>query len=216
MSVECGTVTAIIGPSGAGKTSLLRALSLVDPPSEGRIVIDGDSYDFPDARHRVPTNIWPKVTLVFQQLFLWPHLSIWENIRLPLAKNADGRLEFAQHLIDIFSLDDCLTRLPYEASIGQRQRAAIVRAMALKPKYLLLDEVTSALDVEHVHKLGSVLADASEGGTAVVIVTHLLGFARKTSHQYLFLEQGKCIETGKIGDLDKSPQDRVRRFIAIA
>lgn len=217
LEVSGGSIVAVVGPSGGGKTSLLRALALVDPPSSGEVVVDSERFVFPVSPSRRIHPPWPRVTMVFQQLFLWPHLSIRENIYLPLyGDSSDERSILAGELIDSFALRDFLDQLPFESSIGQRQRAAIVRALALKPAYLLLDEVTSALDVEHVKRLGDVLVSAKEDGTAIILVTHLLGFARSVADRYLFMECGRSIEAGNIADLDASQTNRVRDFIALA
>jgi ABC-type polar amino acid transport system ATPase subunit len=154
IEVSPGTVTALIGPSGAGKSTLIRALSLVDPPSRGEIVIDGTSHLYPKRGGDNSPSPWPDVTVVFQQLFLWPHLTLKQNIELPLCQRRQTLSQgYANELAEFFGLKECIDRLPYEVSIGQRQRGAIVRALALRPKYLFLDEVTSALDVEQVGKL---------------------------------------------------------------
>jgi ABC-type polar amino acid transport system ATPase subunit len=217
VAIEGGTVTALIGPSGAGKSTLLRALSLVDPPTKGIVQIDDIEYRFPEHNHPLPSTVWPDVTVVFQQLFLWPHLSLRQNIYLPLRKRNKGNgQKFAVDLLRLFELESCLDRFPYEVSIGQRQRAAIVRAMALEPKYLLMDEITSALDVEQVRRLAECIRLVKATGCGIVVVTHLLGFARTVAERVVFMEQGEIIESGVIGLLDNPNHKRVREFLSLA
>lgn len=157
IEVRPNTITTLLGPSGAGKSTLLRALSCVDPPSKGELIIDDKQFTFPAINGKHHYSHWPKVTIVFQQLFLWPHMTLKQNIELPLSKHDLVNRLLAKKLIKYFGLDSCIDRFPYQVSVEQRQRSAIIRALALKPKYLLLDEVTSALDVEQVDKLSRCL-----------------------------------------------------------
>lgn len=219
VSIEAvpGSVTAVIGPSGAGKSTLIRALSLVDPPDNGQVCIDNIWYRFPSNSDGLKPVPWPRLTVVFQQLFLWPHLSIGRNIFMPLELSLpQASLGLAEELSDFFGLRQCLERKPYEVSVGQRQRAAIVRALALRPKYLLLDEVTSALDVEHIERLGTAMRTAAGGGAGIILVTHLLGFAKAIADQYVFMESGRIIEKGDVESLRKPKSERVRQFMKLA
>ena len=143
VNIKPGKITTLIGPSGSGKTTLLRAISLIDVPNSGDITIDGTKYDFPLSDELMPP--WPKLSVVFQQLFLWPHLTLRQNILLPLGEQTDQ--EYLKKLIGLFGMTDFIDHYPNQASVGQKQRAAFARALILKPKYLFLDEITSALDV---------------------------------------------------------------------
>jgi ABC-type polar amino acid transport system ATPase subunit len=216
LSVAPGTITAIIGPSGAGKSTLLRTLSLLDCPDSGRITVDESPYIFPQNNGDVRVFPWPKVTVVFQQLFLWPHLTIKQNILLPLAKNgADENRDGVDLLLDRFELRDLAERYPNQVSVGQRQRAALVRALALKPKYLLLDEITSALDVEHVSRILEHLQILKQQGIGILLVTHLVGFARHAADQIVFMENGAVLESGG-PDLLTSPRNvRMKQFLSL-
>ena len=142
-----GRISVLIGPSGSGKTTLIRTLGLIDPPSEGQVIIDGHTYQFPLQKGQTIEPPWPDLTVVFQQHFLWPHLTLRRNILLPLSQRSETRRS-VDELIEIFGMDEFIDRYPNEVSIGQRQRTALARAFALEPKYILLDEITSALDVE--------------------------------------------------------------------
>jgi polar amino acid transport system ATP-binding protein len=184
-----GTITTLIGPSGSGKSTLLRALALLEPPDSGVIKIDSEEFAFPRTNgNSHPPFPWPKVTVVFQQLFLWPHLTLKENILLPLRKHGDGEAEGrVADLVQDIGIEAFLHRYPNEVSLGQRQLVAIVRALALNPRYLLLDEITSALDVEFVAKVLQLVKKRREAGAGILIITHYIGFARQSADQVLFL-----------------------------
>ena len=145
LEIKPGTITSIIGPSGAGKTPLLNVLSFSSLPEKGEILIDDKNFVFPCVDELVPQPT-SSVAMVFQQLFLWPHLTLRENITLS-KKMSEAEIE---ELISAFDMGVFIDRYPNQTSLGQRQRAALARAIALKPRYLLLDEVTSALDIEQV------------------------------------------------------------------
>jgi ABC-type polar amino acid transport system ATPase subunit len=210
-----GSITAIIGPSGAGKSTLLRALSFLEPPDTGEMEIDGRQYRFPLAQEsdEVP---WPKVGVVFQELYLWPHLTLRQNIELPLKLRRIGDYEDrVNNLIDTFDLRDAVDRYPNETSLGQRQRAALIRALVLEPHYLLLDEITSALDVEHIGKVLRQLQESRAYGMGILLVTHLIGFARKSADKIIFLEDGKIIEAGTSEILTSPKTERLSRFLSL-
>ncbi|MEI6702398.1 MAG: ATP-binding cassette domain-containing protein, partial [Deltaproteobacteria bacterium] len=144
IQIEPGTITTIIGPSGCGKSTLLRCLALLDPPTTGEVVVDDLSITFPRDTP-VPTDqVWPRLTVVFQQLFLWPHITIRQNILLPLrSRRVTNPEDRAETLLNDFGITEFADRHPNEVSLGQRQLGAIARALALDPRYLLLDEITS-------------------------------------------------------------------------
>jgi len=216
LTVRPGEITALIGPSGTGKTTLLRALSLLDPPQTGTIAVDDTTYSFPDNENSNIAPPWPRLTVVFQQLFLWPHLTIRENIVLPLSgRTADYVEEKLNSLVTTFEMQDFLDNYPNQASLGQRQRAALARAIALEPAYLLLDEVTSALDVEQVSVVLDLLQKLRDEGTAVFLVTHLIGFARKAANQVLFMDHGGIAEAGGPEILASPRTERLARFLSL-
>ena len=198
MDVAPGTITSIIGPSGSGKTTLLKALSLLDLPQTGSIALDDTRYAFPLSAEKI-AKPWPKISVVFQQLFIWPHLTLRQNIELPLVSN--GTLEssraYLEELYMMFVMEDFLDHFPNEASLGQRQRVALVRALALKPDYLLLDEITSSLDVEQSEIILSHLASIKQKGVGIVMVAHDINFAISSADTVCFMEGGKIIKKGK-------------------
>jgi len=213
--VKPGEITALIGPSGAGKTTLLKVLSLIELPERGSLKIDDVFYDFPINDQNKFQPPWPKLTVVFQQLFLWPHLTLRENIMLPLKQNK-GASDYLDHLLVRFNMKSFIDRYPNQASLGQRQRAALVRAMALNPKYILLDEITSSLDVEQVALILSEIRDLAKGGVGILLITHLLHFAREAADSVVFLENGKTIESGGKEVLVNPREKRVKDFLAMA
>jgi ABC-type polar amino acid transport system ATPase subunit len=187
------TINAIIGPSGSGKSTLLRALSGLEPPESGEV-----------------TKIsHPELTIVFQQLFLWPHLTIRQNIELPL------RGEKADEIISKLKITEFADRYPNEVSLGQRQLGALARAIALKPKYLMLDEVTSALDVEYIKLVLELLKELKSQGVCIIMVSHLLPFVRNASEQVIFMEGGKIIESGSPDIMQLPQSNRLKEFLSL-
>jgi len=214
LTLERGEILALIGPSGAGKTTLIKNLSLLEYPDSGEITIDNDTYSFPGDSEKKITP-WPKISVVFQQLFLWPHLTLKDNILLPVRlknkKDIDKKFE---ELISLFDMGDFINRYPNQASLGQRQRAAIVRALMLEPEYLFLDEITSSLDVEQINIIISHLQKLKQNNIGIIMITHLLGFARKSADKVVFIDNGQIIESGGAEVINKPKSDRVKKFIS--
>jgi ABC-type polar amino acid transport system ATPase subunit len=215
VDLKPGTITTLIGPSGSGKSTLLRSLALLEPPEVGTIIVDEVSYEFPSNGHNKPNPPWPEVTIVFQQLFLWPHLTLRDNILLPLRARGGQCKGLVNELIEALRIESFVDRYPNEVSLGQRQRAAIVRALALRPKYLLLDEITSALDVEYVSLLLDHLKRVKDEGIGILLVTHLIGFARASADQVLFMDAGKIVEAGDSEILSKPKTERLAQFLSL-
>jgi ABC-type polar amino acid transport system ATPase subunit len=214
LSFERGQILSVIGPSGAGKTTLLRAISLIDPPGSGSLKISEEQYRFPLKENEKVSYPYPDLTVVFQQLFIWPHLTIQENLTLPLRDNIDK--EHFREVVDLFSMSSFLNRYPNEVSIGQRQRAVLARALLLNPKYLLLDEVTSALDIEQSYLILSHLKQIAEKGVGIFFISHALHLASKISNKVIFLDEGKVVEEGTGEILTNPKTDRLKRFINIS
>ena len=213
-SLAPGEIVSIIGPSGAGKTTFLKAISLIDEPDSGSLEIDTHTYTFPLTKERITEYPYPDLTVVFQQFFIWPHLTIKENLILALRGKVDAA-HFDQ-VIALFQMSEFLNRYPNEVSLGQRQRAALVRALLLKPKYLLLDEVTSALDVEQSYLILSHLKSIASQGVGIIFVTHALHLASKISDKIIFLADGKIGEEGTSEILTSPKTERLKRFIDIS
>lgn len=212
--LESGEIVSVIGPSGAGKTTLLRAISLIDFSNSGTLAIGNNEYQFPMASTESIKYPYPDLTVVFQQLFIWPHLTIRQNLTLPLKNNFDEK--HFDEVTGLFQMKSFLDRYPNEVSIGQRQRAAIARALLLKPKYLLLDEITSALDIEQSHLILSHLKQIAEKGVGIVFVSHALHFASKISNKVIFLDEGKVVEEGSSDILHNPKTERLKRFINVS
>jgi ABC-type polar amino acid transport system ATPase subunit len=212
-----GTITTLIGPSGGGKSTLLRALALLEPPDSGVISVNGSTHRFPAQEESEPPKPpWPDLTVVFQQHFLWPHLTLRQNIELPLRCRDGGNVEaVARSVIDELAIGSFIDRFPNEASLGQRQLCAIARALALQPKYLLLDEVTSSLDVEYVARVLNMFRQRKKNGTAILIITHYIGFARSSADQVLFLDHARIVEMGGTEILDAPQSPRLRDFLSL-
>ena len=215
VQIPPGQITCVIGPSGTGKTTLLRALALLDYPDAGKISVEEQVYEFPLTKGQHITPPWPRLTAVFQSLFLWPHLTLRENIMLP-ARNCNPQAEKdIEGLIKLFEMDHFIGNYPNEASIGQRQRVALARALILNPLYILMDEITSALDVEQTARILTKLTHLKERGIGVMLITHSLGFARNAADQILFMDAGTVAEAGGPAILKKPQTERLKQFLSM-
>jgi ABC-type polar amino acid transport system ATPase subunit len=216
LSIEKGKICALIGPSGSGKTTLLKVLAFLEQPDSGSVTIDDVSYQFPLAKSQKIQPPWPKVTVVFQQLFLWPHLTLLQNITLPLsAQGRDDNPARLQELLKIFDMNHFVYRYPNEASLGQRQRAALVRALLLEPEYLLLDEITSSLDIEQTAIILSQLKKLSSQGIGILTITHLLQFAQDAADKVAFMADGQILEEGSPELLAHPQSERLSQFLSV-
>ena len=216
LTIKPGGITVLIGPSGTGKTTLLRCLALLEQPQQGEIIVDEQSFSYPWPPAKPFHPPWPKLTAVFQQLFLWPHLTLRDNILLPvrLQQASDVKIRL-DALIEAFDMQDFIDRYPNEASLGQRQRVALARALMLNPTYLLLDEITSALDVEQIAKILTYLKQLRGRNIGIFIITHLLGFARHAADQMLFMADGSVCESGGPDILINPQTERLFQFLSV-
>jgi ABC-type polar amino acid transport system ATPase subunit len=215
IDIEPGKITSIIGPSGSGKTTLLKTLSLLDLPQSGKVTIDDKIYNFPEDADKI-TSPWPKVSVVFQQLFIWPHLTMRGNIELPLEVRGllKENKDYLEELYEMFDMKGFIDRFPNEVSLGQRQRGALVRALALKPEYLLLDEITSSLDVEQSEIILSHLTKIRNKGVGIIMVAHDIDFALSNADSVCFIEDGKIVKQGKPYEfLLETNNKRIKSFI---
>ena len=198
---------AIIGPSGGGKTTLLRIVAGLETPDSGQLAIDGEPIDFSEAAllaHR------RSIGTVFQAYNLFPHLTARQNVMLPLVRvhgvAAVEASEIVDTLFERFQLSAHADRHPAELSGGQQQRVAIVRAIAIKPRFLIFDEPTSALDPEMTAEVLDLIAELRSEGRDLIIVTHNMGFAREVSDRCLFIADGQALEAGRSDELFGRPQ----------
>ena len=183
-----GEKIVLIGPSGSGKSTFLRCLNLLETPTEGEILIEGESITAPKTN---VNKLREKMGMVFQHFNLFPHLSVIENITLaPIKvkkKNASDANKKAIELLNIVGLSDKANSYPGQLSGGQKQRIAIARALAMEPDIMLFDEPTSALDPEMVGEVLEVMKNLANAGMTMVVVTHEMGFAREVASRVLFL-----------------------------
>jgi polar amino acid transport system ATP-binding protein len=215
LSLDQHEVVALIGPSGSGKSTLLRCVNLLERIEGGRIVIDGEDVSGPGVdENRVRSGIG----IVFQAFNLFPHMTVVRNICLgPVEALGRPRGEAeaeADRLLERFGLLDKREEYPDRLSGGQQQRVAIIRALAMQPRLMLLDEVTSALDPELVAEVLEAIRELAAGGMTMLIATHEMGFARDTAHRVAFLDQGVIMEEGPPDAMFSDPsQGRTRQFL---
>ena len=223
LSVQKGEVISIIGASGSGKSTLLRCINVLEVPTGGRMFFDNREIDY---RHitrdragaRELTALRTSIGMVFQSYNLWPHRTVLENVteapihvkHLPRHEAVDQ----AEHLLDGIGLADKRDTYPARLSGGQQQRVAIVRALAMKPRMMLFDEVTSALDPELVGEVLDLITDLARQDMTMLVVTHEMGFARHVSHRVVFVHEGQIAEQGPAHEFFASPrQPATRQFL---
>jgi len=215
LSVATHEVVCLIGASGSGKSTLLRCVNLLEPINSGRISLWGQEITGPDID---PNLVRRHVGIVFQSFNLFPHMTVLRNVTLAPVKvrrvpPAEAEEE-AKALLTRFGLEDKQADFPDRLSGGQQQRVAIVRALAMKPQIMLLDEVTSALDPELVAEVLDVIRELAATGMTMIIATHEMGFAKDIARRVCFLEEGRIIEDAPPAELFTSPRDeRTRRFL---
>lgn len=211
-----GEVVSIIGPSGGGKSTFLRCLNLLEEPTSGKVIFEGEELDAKSTnldKHR------QKIGMVFQQFNVFPHLTVLNNITVtPMLEKGvskeDAEKE-AMELLKQVGLEDKAQEYPRKLSGGQKQRLAIVRAMAMHPDVMLFDEPTSALDPEMVKGVLSVIQTLAESGMTCVIVTHEMGFAKKVSDRVFFIDGGIIAEKGTPEEVFDHPQNpRTQEFLS--
>lgn len=209
------TATVLIGASGSGKSTLLRCINLLEDIDDGQILLDGQEISDPLVDVDL---IRRRLGMVFQSFNLFPHKTVLENIMLaPIkvhGKDPDNAKSDAERLLKRFDLLDKADQYPDRLSGGQQQRVAIIRSLAVNPRLLLLDEVTSALDPVLVNEVLSVVRDLKSDGMTMLIATHEMGFAAQVADQVCYLESGNIIERGSAAQVLRNPQDaRTQEFL---
>jgi polar amino acid transport system ATP-binding protein len=215
LTVDEHEVICLIGASGSGKSTLLRCINLLERIDGGRIFVDGQEVT---TRGVDVNQVRRGIGIVFQAFNLFPHMTVLKNVTLAPRKvmglsKAQAEAE-ATELLDRFGLADKRDEYPDRLSGGQQQRVAIVRALATRPKLMLLDEVTSALDPELVAEVLNVIRDLAQGGMTMLIATHEMGFARDIASRVCFLDAGVLLEQGPPQQIFSAPQEeRTRQFL---
>jgi len=207
LSVEPGEIISVIGRSGSGKSTLLRCINGLEPIQAGRISVEGEVVNDPKTDLR---KLRQKVGIVFQSFNLFPHLSVERNITLAptVVKKlpaAEAR-KLAMDALAQVGLGDKIDAYPDQLSGGQQQRVAIARSLAMQPKVMLFDEITSALDPELIGEVLKVLEQLAKNGMTMLLVTHEMGFARNVGTRVIFMHQGKIWEQGPPAQVLGSPQ----------
>ena len=210
-----GEKVVIIGPSGSGKSTFLRCLNLMETPTSGEIIIEGDCITDPKAN----VNLRRKMGMVFQHFNLFPHLTIKNNITLAPVKlgimtKAEADAE-AMRLLNRVGLADKADAYPQQLSGGQKQRIAIVRALAMQPDVMLFDEPTSALDPEMVGEVLDLMKQLADDGMTMIVVTHEMGFAREVASRVMFMSEGLIVEQAPPDEFFSNPKHpRLKDFLS--
>jgi len=227
LEVERGEVVVLVGPSGAGKTTMLRTLNRLEAIDAGEITINGaligqrrnKQGKLVDVSARTLARQRADIGFVFQHFNLFPHMTVLENITLAMTdvkgeRKADA-IAYAKELLDRVGLADKADVRTRSLSGGQQQRVAIARALAMRPALMLFDEPTSALDPEMVGEVLAVMKDLAEAGMTMLIVSHEMGFTREVADRVIVMDAGKIIETGPPAQVFTAPQhERTRQFLS--
>ena len=215
-TIKDAEVVCVVGPSGSGKSTFLRCLNLLEDPTEGEIILDGEVINSKDADIN---KIRQKMGMVFQSFNLFPNMNTLENVMLAPVQTGKMKRpeaeEKAKELLTRVGLADKFDVYPSSLSGGQQQRAAIARALAMDPEVMLFDEPTSALDPEMVGEVLDVMKSLAEEGMTMVIVTHEMGFAREVADRIFFIDEGIIMEQGTPAELfDNTKTERAKNFFS--
>ncbi len=206
--IEKGEVVVVIGPSGSGKSTFLRCLNLLEEPTSGKVVFEGN--DITDKKVDI-NKIREKMGMVFQQFNLFPHKTVLQNLTIaPIKVKGLSKAEAekkAMELLERVGLSNKATAYPSSLSGGQKQRIAIARALAMEPDVMLFDEPTSALDPEMVGEVLNVMKDLAKEGMTMVVVTHEMGFAREVGDRIIFMDNGSIVEQGTPNEIFSNPKN---------
>ena len=214
--IKQGEVVVIIGPSGSGKSTFLRCMNLLETPTSGQILFEGQ--DITDPKNDI-FKMREKMGMVFQNFNLFPNMSVLDNITLSPVKvkkeNKQAAETYAKELLQTVGLPDKANAFPQSLSGGQQQRIAIARALAMKPDVMLFDEPTSALDPEMVGEVLGVMQRLAKEGMTMVIVTHEMGFAKEVGDKIVFMDGGYIVEEGTPEEVFGNPQhNRTKDFLS--
>ncbi|WP_305752467.1 amino acid ABC transporter ATP-binding protein [Mammaliicoccus sciuri] len=218
LSVDKGEVITLIGRSGSGKTTLLRMMNALEIPTEGTIVVNGETYTADNKKSQI--KVRKQSGMVFQNYNLFPHKTAIENVMEGLVTvkkvNKQKAYDEALQLLEKVGLESVKDQRPHALSGGQQQRVAIARALAMNPKVMLFDEPTSALDPELVNDVLKVIKDLANEGMTMVIVTHEMRFAREVSDRMIFIHDGLIGEEGKPEEMFTQPKtDALKKFLNV-
>jgi polar amino acid transport system ATP-binding protein len=225
LEVHQGEVVALIGSSGSGKTTFLRCVNLLEEYQQGEIDLDGEpiGYRLVNGRRqrlseRAVSAQRARIGFVFQSFNLFPHMTAEQNVMLGLTKvrgvpTAEAR-DRARSWLDRVGLSQRRDHYPYQLSGGQQQRVAIARAVAMEPRLVLFDEVTSALDPELVAEVLAVMQDLAKSGMTMIVVSHEMLFVRDVADRVVFMDQGRIAQAGPPADVFKNPEsERLKTFL---
>ena len=213
LTIEDGDVFGIIGASGAGKSTLVRCINLLERPTDGRILIDGE--DVTDLSGKQLLELRASIGMIFQNFSLFQQRTVLSNVTFPLElrhEKKDAREKRARELLDLVGLGALADRYPSQLSGGQQQRVAIARALANNPKIMLCDEATSALDTRSTVSILKLLRDINEElGVTMVVITHSLAVAQKVCNRIAVIDDGRIVEEGLTSSVFSDPQSPVTR-----
>jgi len=212
--VNKSEIIVICGPSGSGKSTLIRCINRLEEINEGKILFHGK-----DIREIKPIELRKKIGMVFQHFNLFPHMTVLENVMLPLVKvqkkNKKEAEKIAVETLERVRLGDQLHKYPSELSGGQKQRVAIARVLAMKPEVMLFDEPTSALDPEMVTEVLDVMKGLAKEDITILCVTHEMGFAREVADRIIFMDKGRIVENTDVETFfGKTDNPRIREFLS--
>lgn len=208
LKLKPANILVVLGPSGSGKTTLLKCASFLLKPDDGEVEFNNKTYDLDKTEIR---ELYPNIGVVSQEFILWPHLTNRKNIELPLKEN---NIDFDyEDLADRLNVLDVLDKYPNDCSGGEKQRVSLVRQLSLGSKYLFLDEITSALDVEHIKIIEDILLELKNNNTSILLVTHSINFAKRLGDEFIFLDHGEIVERGDILNIDDPVTDRFKAFL---
>jgi len=212
IELKKGSKVALIGPSGSGKSTLLRCLTMLERPTAGKIYLDQKVFDFNEVSNQRTDNIYPKITAIFQEIGLWPHMTVQKNMLLGSTNSRQAQDQMIR-LTSKLGISHILNKYPMQCSGGEQQRANLVRQLILKPDYLLLDEVTSSLDASTTKKVIEVLKSNEMSGIGMLVITHSLNLAIDLTDDYYYMLDGRIVDHGLSRNLKDSTNKDLIDFI---